>query len=529
MVFGLELVVAVGTAVLMGTVVARRTALAPSVLLLGLGVVLSVLPTFRDVGLPPDAVLLLFLPALLYWESLTTSLREIRRSLRGIILSSTLLVVVTAGVVAIVAHGFGVDWGPAWVIGAAVAPTDATAVASLSGSLRRRDLTVLRAESLVNDGTALVVYGLAIGVTTGEASLSGWQLTGRFVLSFGGGLLLGLATGVASYQVRRRLQSPLDGNTATLLTPFVAYLAAESVHASGVLAVVTCGLFMSQVAPRAISAQTRQQSQAFWTLATFLLNGALFVLIGLQVPSAVRGLSSLSISQAVGLSAAVYVTMIAVRFGFLNLAIFLIRAIDRRPQQRARRTTLRGRVVSTVAGLRGAVSLAVALAVPETLPDGGAFPVRDAIIFVVAAVVLSSLVLQGLALPAVIRWAHAPADTAFTDELHLAKRAATEEALDALGELASQHGVAPEVESLLRSEYEEHLAALLAHQDGDDDDPSVQRADQYTRLRRAVIAHKRATVIRLRDTDVVDDTVLRRIQAQLDAEDVRLSGPQEVD
>jgi monovalent cation/hydrogen antiporter len=283
----LEFVVAVGSAVLLGSVVARRTALAPSVVLLLIGVLLSVVPAFRGVGLAPDAVLLLFLPALLYWESLTTSLREIRRFLRGIILTSTVLVVVTAGVVAVVVHAFDLAWGPAWVIGAAVAPTDATAVASLRGSLRRREITVLRAESLINDGTALVVYGLALGVTTGEGGFGGWQLTGRFVLSFGGGLALGLATGWVMYQVRTRLENPLQGNTATLLTPFVAYLAAETVHASGVLAVVTCGLFMSQVAPRAISALTRQQSQAFWTLATFLLNGSLFVLIGLQIPTAV--------------------------------------------------------------------------------------------------------------------------------------------------------------------------------------------------------------------------------------------------
>jgi Na+/H+ antiporter len=528
-VLGLQLVVAVGTAVLVGSVVARRAALPPSVVLLLTGVLLSVVPTFRGVGLPSEVVLLLFLPALLYWESLTTSLREIRRFLRGIILTSTVLVVVTAGVVAVVAHGFGLAWGPSWVIGAAVAPTDATAVATLSGSLRRRDITVLRAESLVNDGTALVVYGLAIGVTTGQTSLDGWQLTGRFVLSFGGGLVLGLVTGCVMYQVRRRLEDPLLGNTGTLLTPFVAYLGAESVHASGVLSVVTCGLFMSQVAPRAITAQTRQQTQAFWTLATFLLNGALFVLIGLQIPSAVHGLSSLSVSQAAALSLAVFGTLLGVRFGFLNVTIFLIRLIDRRPQQRALRTTTRGRVVSTVAGLRGAVSLAVALSVPESLPGGGAFPVRDAIVFVVAAVVLCSLVVQGLALPSVIRWAAPPTDSSFTDELHLAKRTATEQALEALPELASQQQASPEVEALLRSEYEEHLAALRAHEDGDDDDPSLQRAAQYATLRRALLAHKRATVIRLRDSDVIDDTVLRRIQTQLDIEEVRLSGPQQVD
>src|SRR3954462_3905812 len=185
---GLEAVVVLGAALLAGSVLARRARIAPPVLLLACGLLLGFVPALREVHLPPEAMLLIFLPALLYWESLTTSLREIRSNLRVIVLASTLLVIATAAAVAAVGHALGLEWGPAWVLGAALAPTDATAVGVLARALPRRTLTTLRAESLINDGTALVVYGLAVGVTVGEDSLGALHVSGLFLLSYGGGL-----------------------------------------------------------------------------------------------------------------------------------------------------------------------------------------------------------------------------------------------------------------------------------------------------------------------------------------------------
>jgi CPA1 family monovalent cation:H+ antiporter len=518
-VLGLELVVALGAAVLLSSLVARRFQVATPVVLVAAGVLLTAIPAFRGLGLPPETVLLLFLPALLYWESLTTSLREIRRFMRGIVLTGTVLVVFTAAAVAGVAHVLGLGWGPAWIIGAAVAPTDATAMAALGGALSRRNLTILRAESLINDGTALVLYGLAVGFSTGEATIDAAHVSMLFLLSFGGGAGLGIVTGWLIFRVRRHVNDPLHGNVITLLTPFLAFLAAEVAHASGVLAVVACGLYMSQVAPRAISAETRQQATAFWSLATFLLNGGLFVLVGLQLPSSALELTTTGLGRAVAVTAAVYLTILVVRLFFLNVSIYAIRAIDRRPRQRLLRTTFRGRVVSTIAGFRGAVSLAVALSVPA----GRAFPARDTIIFVTAGVVVASLVIQGLALPRVIRWAHLPVDTSVEDELHLAQRTATDEALRALPGLAQEHGVADEVTHRLRAEYEEHLSTLRAHENGETDGPTATRRRTHGDLHLALIAHKRATVVRLRDEGVIDDTVLRRLQATLDIEELRLS------
>src|SRR3954465_3686235 len=279
---GLELVVVLGAAVLVCSLLAHRLRVAPPVLLLVCGVLLGFAPSLRAVHLPPEAVLLVFLPALLYWESLTTSLREIRSNLRGIVLTSTVLVIATAGAVAAAAHALGLPWGAAWVLGAALAPTDATAVGVLAKALPRRNVTLLRAESLINDGTALVMYSLAVGITVHQDHLSPLYVGWRFLLAYSAGALAGIVVAMVGVRVRRRLDEPLQANLVTLLLPFTAFLLAEELHSSGVLAVVVCGLTMSQTGPRAGRADTRRQAEAFWSLATFVLNGALFVLLGLE-------------------------------------------------------------------------------------------------------------------------------------------------------------------------------------------------------------------------------------------------------
>ena len=515
------------------SVAAGRWRMLPPVLLLACGALLGFVPALRAVRLPPEVVLLLFLPALLYWESLTTSLREIRSNLRPIVLLSTGLVIVTAAVVAAVAHALGLPWGPAWVLGAAVAPTDATAVAVIGRMLPRRTVTVLRAESLVNDGTALVIYGIAVAVTVGELDFSPWHVAGLFVLAYLGGAAAGLLTAWLAVQVRRRLDDPLLENVVSVLTPFVAFLLAELVHASGVLAVVVCGLTLSQVGPRLVRAATRQQAQAFWGLTTFLLNGSLFVLVGLELQASVRDLTTLRATQALATVALIAAVVTGTRFAWLFTTPYVIRALDRRPQQRLRRAGARARVVSGMAGFRGAVSLAAALAIPETLTSGAPFPDRDVIIFVVSGVIVVTLALQGLLLPAVVRWARLPADTAFNEERRLAQRLATEEALAAMPEVAARLGVDDSVLQRLRAEYDDHMRVLQLDDDGDLDEDEMdadRRAEaQYKALRLEVLAHKRATVVRLRDEQRIDDTVLRQLQAKLDIEELRLSRRQIVD
>jgi monovalent cation/hydrogen antiporter len=520
-VFGLEVIVVLGAAVLICGVASDRMRIAPPVLLLAAGALAGFVPALRAVELPPDVMLLLFLPALLYWESLTTSLREIRSNLRVIVLQSTVLVVATAGAVALVAHALGLGWGPAWVLGAAVAPTDATAVGAVARGLPRRMVTTLRAESLVNDGMALVIYGLAVGVTVGEQRLSAGTVSWLTVLAYGGGAAAGVVTAWLAVQTHRRLTRPLLANAASLLTPFVAFLLAEVAHASGVLAVVVCGLALSRFEPRLVQAETRTQAIAFWTLATYLLNGSLFVLIGLQAQVAVRGLTG-SLGTAALLALAVSGTVIGVRFAWLFTTPYLIRAVDRRPAQRLRRAGPRPRVVSGVSGFRGAVSLAAALGVPVVLRSGTPFPDRDLVIFATCGVVVVTLVVQGLLLPHVVRWARLGPDDEVARERRLAQVTASEEAWAALPDLAVQLGTSDAVLARVRKESEKHVAELHAGVDGVEAIRFRTAHDQYVALRLALIAQKRGTAIRLRDEGRIDDVVLRQVESGLDIEEIRL-------
>jgi Na+/H+ antiporter len=309
----------------------------------------------------------------------------------------------------------------------------------------------------------------------------------------------------------------------TILTPFTAVLLAGTIQASGVLAVVVSGLMMSRIGPRVVRADTRRQAQAFLSLSTFLLNGALFVLVGLELHTAVSGLPGFDLTRGLILVVGVSAVVIGLRFVFLFASAYLIGLLERRPQDRLRRVSNRARVVSGVAGFRGAVSLAAALAVPQTVASGGPFPARHMIIFVTAGVIVVTLVVQGLLLPGVVRWARLPRDTHIEQERQLAETVAAQEALSAMPQLAAELSTHPDVLERMRHEYEEHLLVLRANHAGADDDPALRHDRHYTALRLALLAHKRRTLIRLRDEHRIDDTVLRQVQAALDTEEVHLS------
>jgi CPA1 family monovalent cation:H+ antiporter len=332
-----------------------------------------------------------------------------------------------------------------------------------------------------------------------------------------GALVAWLAT-----HLRARLADVLLANVVTLLTPFAAFLLAETVEASGVLAVVVNGLMLSRVGPRLVPAATRRLAESFWSFGTYLLNAALFVLVGLEVQSVLRSVPGSRVGAAVGLAVLVWVTVLAVRLAFLFVSAYTIRLLDRRPSQRLRRVSDRARVVSTVAGFRGAVSLAAALAVPTTVASGDAFPSRDLVVFVTAVVVTLSLVVQGVLLPRVVRWAAFPPDTAPEDERHLAELLSTREALGSVQEVAARLGTDQAVVDRTVAEYEEHLRVVEARGTSDPDDV-LRAGDQYAELRLALIARKRETVNRLRDEQEIDDSVLRAVQARLDVEELRLT------
>jgi len=524
--FGLGLVVILGVTIVLCTGLASRLRVAPPVLLLLSGLLLGFLPSLREVSLPPEVVLFLFLPALLFWESLTTSLREIRANLRGIILASTLLVVATAGAVAVIGHLFGMAWGPAWVLGAALAPTDATAVGTLTRNLSRRDVTLLKAESLINDGTALVIYGIAVGATVGTEKITALHVSWLVILAYAGGILVGAVLALVVIRLRAQMNSPTQETVLTTLTPFLAYFLAEIIEASGVLAVVTAGLFMSQARPRRSRAGSRRQSDGFWSLSTFILNASLFVLVGLELHAAARLLNGDLVVRGLMLVAITSLSLIIVRIGHLFTVTYIIRLLDRRPAQRLRRVSHRARIVSGVAGFRGAVSLAAALGVPLLVASGEPFPERDLIVFVTSGVIGVTILVQGLILPAVVRWAALAQDTAMHEERYLAERTATQEALAALDEAAMALGTDSTVSQRLRKDYETHLRIINAGARNIDGDDEVRKEQQYKALRLHMLEQKRAIVVRLRNEGHIDDTVLRMIQNKLDSEELRLAPEQ---
>jgi CPA1 family monovalent cation:H+ antiporter len=316
------------------------------------------------------------------------------------------------------------------------------------------------------------------------------------------------------------MDDPMLEGIAMLVTPFAAFLLADAIHASGVLAVVSCGLFMSQVTPRITGAVTRQIILPFWALSTTVLSSTLFVLVGLSAQSAFRGLTSTSLLRALVDILVVTAVVIAVRWVWTYTVPYVIRLLDRRPAQRLRRIGARQRTVSAVAGFRGAVSLAAVLAVPHTLDSGAPFPDRDLIVLITCGVIVLTL-LQALLLPAFVRFARLPVDTSVSEELHLAEVFTLDSAIESLDATAAELGSGEMVVERVRHELDKQRKLLAAA--GADGDPVVQHDDQYTSLSLALIARRREALLELRDQRQIDDIVLRRVQARLDIEEVRFS------
>ncbi|MGC4869508.1 Na+/H+ antiporter [Micromonospora sp. DT53] len=516
----LILIVVLGATVLLGTTLGGRYRVAPPVLLIALGVLLGLTPPLSEVTLEPDLVLLIFLPAILYRESLTISLREIRANLPVIGLLAVVLVVLTMVTVSLAAQALGVNPAAAWVLGAVLAPTDAAAVTGLAKRLPRKLLTTLHAESLINDGTALVVFAVAVGLLSQSDKPGVLGIGEEFVGASVGGVVAGLLVGAAVVVIRKRLDDPLREGALSVLTPFGAFLLADSVHASGVLAVVVAGLVLAYAGPRVIRARSRVLAYAFWDLSTFLINGGLFVLLGTQIPRAVRGITSTSPGRALVIVLVVTLVVIGTRLLFVYLTAQSARVRSRRvvdPSQGP--SAWRVGTVAGWSGFRGAVSLAAALAVPAITVDGRPVVERDLIIFVTALVIVLIMLLQGTTLPLVVRWAGLTGDPERVDEARNARRRATEVGLAALPQVAAEVGAQDDSVRRLRAEYQRHLTDL---DEGGGNTAEERRLER--RLRLGVLAHKRREVTRLRDNREIDDLVLQELQAALDNEEIRLLG-----
>jgi monovalent cation/hydrogen antiporter len=523
-VFGLVVIVALVSTVIVGTMLGRRYRVGPPVLLILLGFLLGLIPAVGGVHIHGEIVLLLFLPAILYWESLNTSFREIRRNLRVIVMFSIGLVIATAFAVSWTARALGMESHAAAVLGAVLSPTDAAAVAGLAKKLPRRALTVLRAESIINDGTALVLFGVTVHVAVGGALITPPDLVLRFVGSYLGGIAAGLFVGGAVTLLRRGIDAPLEEGALSLLTPFAAFLLAQSFDCSGVVAVMVSALMLTYFGPVVIRARSRLQSYGFWDMSTFLINGSLWVFVGVQLPGALHGIADVGggLRRAVVLALAVTGVVIATRIAWVEVTTVLGRVVDRAMRRPNRAVGFRQRFVTGWAGFRGAVSLAAALAVPLTTLSGAPFPQRNLIIFVVSVVILVTVLLQGGTLPLVVRWARMPEDVAHSDELQLARSRSAAAALEALPTVADEVGLSQDLVRRLRKEYEEHAALVMANDECSAATDLAERNELVRRVRLGVLEHQRRAVTTLRNQNLIDDIVLRELQAEMDLEEVQL-------
>jgi CPA1 family monovalent cation:H+ antiporter len=496
----------------------------PIVLVVG-GALLGFTPGLPEVGLDPEVVLVVFLPPLLYGSSIYANFGDLRANLRALTLSTVGLVLATMCAVAWAAHALipGLPWEAAFVLGAIVSPTDPLAAATIMRHLDapRRLVSGIEGEGLFNDATALVAYRVAVAaVVAGSFSLAEAGL--EFVLGAAGGVAVGLVVGAIAAEIRKRITDTQVNVTISLLTGYAAFVPADAIGASGVLATVTAGIYMGIRGPQILPARTRLQGYFVWDILDFIINAILFVLIGLQLRALVDGLSGYSASTLGGYALAVTGVVVGTRLVWYFTVPYLIRAIDRRPVQRARRVGARWRLVMAWSGMRGAVSLAVALALPFTTDAGGGFPERDLVVFLTFAVIFFTLVVQGLSLPALIRRLGVSDGGADADEEVRARLVATKAAIEQIDALAGEEWTRDETVERMRALYEYRKRRFAARAGKIEDDGYEDRSLAYQQMVQLVLGAQREALLRMRSDGKLSNEVMNRILRELDLEESRL-------
>ena len=490
------------------------------------GLLLGWIPGLPRVTLHPELVFLFFLPPLLFPAALFTSWRDFRLNLRPISLLAIGLVLFTTVAVAYLAHYFmHLPLAAGFVLGAIVSPPDAIAATAIAERLKvpRRIVTILEGESLVNDATALVAYSFAIAaVRTGSFSLA--PAVGQFFLVGLGGIFIGLAVGWLAQQFHKRVDDAPIEITVSLLTPFVAYLCAERLHVSGVLAVVVAGLYLGRRMPELLTFKTRLQGGPVWEMVEFLLNGFVFILIGLQLPGVLHALSddAIPIRRLVWYALFISLAVIVIRLLWVFPAAYLPRLLFKSIRARDPYPSWRHVTLIGWTGMRGVVSLAAALAIPLTIQNGEPFPDRDLILFLTFIVILATLVVQGLSLPLVIRWLGIKDDGSMEIEEREARLKANQAALARLNEIGEREPTKADALQRLRVEYEDHIRQVEGAEFGSAGSSLRLFSSEFERLSHEALQVERRTILKLRNEDAISDEVLRRIQRDIDLAEARL-------
>jgi Na+/H+ antiporter len=519
----LETVILLLIAVLALAAFARKLVIPYPILLVIGGLVLGLIPGVPTLRLDPDIVFLVFLPPILWSAAYFTSWRDFRSNLRPITLLAVGLVLATTAAVAVVAHIWlpGLGWAGAIALGAIVSPPDAvsaTAVAKRLG-LPRRAVTILEGESLVNDATALILYRTAV-----MAAVSGTFILSDTVLDFfmaaGVGVVVGLLVGLVARWALRLMKDSFSEIAITLLSPYIAWVLAEQAHASGVLACVAGGLYLRQHFSEAVAPTTRIQARAVWDFLVFVLNGLIFILIGLQLGALREAIPSGMFVPLILTGALVSVTAIAVRLVWVPLAAWIPRLLS--PSLRARdpMPAWSGLFLIGWTGMRGIVSLAAALALPLTTAAGAPFPFRAEIILITFSVIFATLVLQGLSLAPLIRALNLKEDGTLEREEMQAREHAATAALVRLDEVANEGWPIPEHLDQMRVHYGDRVQRYT--KDGTAPECTAEAIEIFQRLRHETLTAERLAVIRLRNDGVISDDVLHRLEHELDVEALQL-------
>lgn len=504
---------------------AYRMAVPYPILLVVGGACIGYLPGAPDTVLEPELVLLIFLPPLLYSAAFFSSLRDLRDNVRPISLLAIGCVLFTMGGVALVAHTVidGMSWEVALTLGAILSPTDAIAATAIASrvSAPRRFITIVEGESLVNDSTALIAYKFAVAAAV-SGSFSAMSASGEFVLNSVAGVAIGLAVGAVIAWTRRAIDDAPTEITVSLVTPYFAYLPAEAAGVSAVLAAVTAGIYLGWRSPELITPATRIQAFAVWEILVFLLNAALFVLVGLELPHVIDGISGTYDGwRLAGYAASVGGAVILTRFAWVFPSTYLPRLLLPRLRRRDPAPGWRYTTLVAWTGMRGGVSLAAALALPLTIDGGAPFPHRELVIFLTYGAILATLLLQGMTLQPLIR------RLGLEEELEVdldseARLKAAWAALGRLDELEDAEWTRAETIDRMRKAYEFRIRRFNARLDPDDDGDIETGSLAFQRLRREVLEAERAEIIRMRNRGVINDEVMRRIERDLDLEDARL-------
>jgi Na+/H+ antiporter len=524
-----SLIFLLGTAALLAQLARFLRVPYPVLLVLG-GLLIGFVPWLPTVEISPEVIFLIFLPPLLNYAAFFSSPRDLRLYLRPLLALAIGLVLFTTAAIALIAHALiGLPWAAAFVLGAILAPTDPVAAEAIFRRLGvpGRVSTIVGGESLVNDGTGLVAYRLAVAaVVTGAFSV--WEASLSFLLVGGGGIVVGLILARTILPLWKRVRDPSIFIALSLLTPYAVYvLAEEMLHVSGILAVVSYGLYRGWRDPKLFpDASTRIQNISFWNMLVFLLESLLFVLVGQQLPAILEGLGEYAVAQVLVYAVLVYVALVSARFLWFFTTPYLHPVFDLLLRNRYLQAPWQERLVMVWSGMRGAVSLAAALAIPLVTNTGEAFPGRDLIIFLIFSAILATLVLQGLTLAPLIGWLRLEGDEEADTLAELkARLEGAHAALEQLEQLRQDELVSPNAEERMREYYEERAqryeAGLKA---GGATEEYADSSVAWRNWRRELLTAEREAILSLRDRGELSPEVMRRIQRDLDLEESRIGG-----